>query len=89
MGFTISNYVKSVNDVTKNAVVVDCGNVDSAFKTYVLGSWFYDDSASGGTITKSFYSNLATSSSQIQAKTVGYYTQERWKNLINTYNANK
>ena len=87
MGFEISDYLKSVADVTENAEIIDLAQKNKAFCKYVLGEWVRAD-GSGGTLTASIFSGQAFKSAEVQSKTLTYY-KSRWANLIAQYNAKK
>ena len=86
MGFEISGYTTSVNEISDGANIADWAKKNSAFKKYMNLSWYYDASGSGGTLTYAFFTGKATPVSKINASTKEHFArtwEADFKNYLN------
>lgn len=59
MGFTFSNYTKSVNKIKKDSVIVDLGGLDMPYRSFFSMSWYVDSTAAGGTLSQNLFTKQA------------------------------
>ena len=84
MGFEVSNYTKSIQEITKDAVIVDYGKFDKPFGRFMGLSWCKDNKASGGTMSANLYTKQAVSSSEIYQSTMSSY-KSTWADRVAQY----
>lgn len=84
MGFEVSNYTKSIQEITKDAVIVDYGKFDKPLGRFMGLSWYKDNKASGGTLSANLYTKQAASSSEIYESTMTSY-KSIWADRVEQY----
>ncbi len=84
MGFEVSNYTKSIQEITKDAVVVDFGKFDKPLGRFMGLAWYKDNKASGGTLSANLYTKQAVSSKDIYESTITSY-KSTWADRMEQY----
>ena len=77
MGFTISDYTKSVEAIKRESVIVDEGGLDMPYRSFFGMSWFVDSAAAGGTLSQNLFTKQAEDYKTIATST--------YKKLNSTY----
>lgn len=84
MGFEVSAYTKSIQEITKDAVIVDYGRFDKPLGRFMGLSWYKDSRASGGTLSGNLYTKQAMSSKEIYDSTLSSFSAT-WADRMEQY----
>lgn len=84
MGFEVSAYTKSIQEITKDAVIVDYGRFDKPLGRFMGLSWYKDSRASGGTLSGNLYTKQAMSSKEIYDSTMSSFSAT-WADRMEQY----
>lgn len=88
MGFTFSEYVKSVQKLSSEANIVDIAGFDKELGRFVGLSWYKDKTTSGGTLCENLYTKQALSSKEIYQSTLDSYSAT-WADRIEQFYVQK
>ncbi len=84
MGFELSEFSKSVQKLSQEAVIVDYANFDKPLGRFVGLSWYKDKTTSGGTLSENLYTKQALSSDKIYQSTLDSYSAT-WVDRVEQY----
>lgn len=84
MGFTLSEFGKSVQKLSQEAVIVDFANFDKPLGRFVGLSWYKDKTASGGTLCENLYTKQALSTDEIYQSTLDSFSAT-WADRVEQY----
>ncbi len=84
MGFTISEYGKSVQKISSEAVVVDYAHFDKKLGRFVGLTWYKDKTTSGGTLCENLYTKQALEADEIYQSTLDSFAST-WKDRVAQY----
>lgn len=84
MGFEISEFGKSVQKLSKEAVIVDFANFDKPLGRFVGLSWYKDKTSSGGTLCENLYTKQALSTEEIYQSTLDSFIAT-WADRVEQY----
>lgn len=59
MGFAISNYVKSFNDIAVNSIVLDEGRISRPYAKFVNNTWFSSSLSDAASLNRNIFNNRA------------------------------
>lgn len=84
MGFALSEFGKSVQKLSQEAVIVDFANFDKPLGRFVGLSWYKDKTASGGTLCENLYTKQALSTDEIYQSTLDSFSAT-WADRVEQY----
>ena len=84
MGFACSEFVKSLQPVLEDAVIIDIAKLDSKAGRSVGLNWYSDTTVSGGTLCENLYSKQALPVDSIYESTLNAY-KGNWADRIEQY----
>lgn len=84
MGFEISAYTKSIQDITSNAVIVDYARFDKPIGRFAGMSWYKDKTTSGGTLCANLYTGQGLGWEEIYQSTLESFAGV-WKDKVEQY----
>lgn len=84
LGFSYSEFTKSVYDVLSDAVIVDLARFDKPVGIATGMAWYKDSTVSGGTLSENLYSKQALTADQIYQSTLDSLAGT-WKDRIEQY----
>lgn len=84
MGFTFSEYTKSIQSISNDAVIVDIAKFDKKIGLAMGLSWYQDNTVSGGTLSKNLYTKQALGSDEIFQSTLDSFSTI-WKDRMEQY----
>lgn len=84
LGITFSEYVKSANAVSKDALIIDIAKFDKKLGVFMGLSWYKDKKVGGGSLTENLYTKQAISSSEIYQSTLDSFSSN-WADRIDQY----
>ncbi len=84
LGFSHSEFSKSVYAILENAIIVDIAKFDKPISTVLGMSWYRDTTVSGGTLSSNLYTKQALTADKIYESTYNAYAGT-WKDRIEQY----
>ena len=84
MGFELSEFSKSVQKLSSEAVIVDFANFDKPLGRFVGLSWYKDKTSSGGTLCENLYTKQALSTEEIYQSTLDSFIAT-WADRVEQY----
>ena len=84
MGFACSEFVKSLQPILEDAVIIDIAKLDSKAGRSVGLNWYSDTTVSGGTLCENLYSKQALPVDSIYESTLNAY-KGNWADRIEQY----
>lgn len=84
MGFALSEFGKSVQKLSSEAVIVDFANFDKPLGRFVGLSWYKDKTASGGTLCENLYTKQALGTDEIYQSTLDSFSAT-WEDRVEQY----
>ena len=84
MGFTYSEFSKSIYEVLEDAVIVDLAKFDKPAGIALGMAWYQDTTVSGGTLTKNLYTKQALTADKIYESTYNGLAGT-WAERMNLY----
>ena len=84
MGFALSEFGKSIQKLSSEAVIVDYAHFDKPLGRFVGLSWYKDKTASGGTLCENLYTKQALSTEEIYQSTLDSFSAT-WADRVEQY----
>lgn len=84
MGFEVSAYTKSIQEITSNAVIVDYARFDKPLGRFTGVTWYKDKTTSGGTLCANLYTKQALGWEEIYQSTLDSLAGT-WKDRVEQY----
>ncbi len=84
LGFTFTEFTKSVYDILADATVVDIARFDKPVGIFVGMAWYKDTTVSGGSLSENLYTKQALTADKIYESTLEAF-EGTWKDRVEQF----